>query len=394
MKRIIFIFCLSILLLPTFAEAKTLQDLYDQLANLEADYNANKNNKNMTQDQINKANTEITNINNNIIQIRKDIAQAEEDIKTSEQNIEDKKIETDGFLQFLQVTNGGNIYLEYIFNAESYTDFIYRYEVVKQLTNYNSELIDDLEALIKKLEQQKKDLAKKEVDLDARRKELTTKVNKLSVSLASFLTEGTTIKEDIADLKKEIKAYESYGCQRSQELSTCTAQINATGWKYPIYKGCVTSEYTGFKIRTDWSGGGGHHGIDLSCISEGTNVYPTADGKIARIIYKSTCGGNQVYIYHTINGKKYTTAYLHLLNIGSDIYVGKIVTDGTIIGRVGGGSTSTKKGGYDRCTTGTHLHFGIAEGWNATSFSSYSINPREKLVFPKLIYNGGGYFYK
>ena len=51
-------------------------------------------------------------------------------------------------IQFLQISNGGNIYLEYLFDAENYTDFIYRYEVVKQLTNYNSGLIDELENLI------------------------------------------------------------------------------------------------------------------------------------------------------------------------------------------------------------------------------------------------------
>ena len=394
MKRVFILLFLSILLIPTGAKAKTLQEYYDQLDDLQEQYNKNKNNKKMTQSEINAANTEISNINDSITQIRKDITQAEEDIKQSEEDIEDKKTETDGFLQFLQVTNGGNIYLEYIFDADSYTEFIYRYEVVKQLTNYNSDLIDDLEELIKKLEQQKIDLANKQKNLESRRKELTSKVNKLTASLASYQTEGISLDKDIEGLRDEINAYEAAGCKRDQDVSSCNALINATGWQYPIYKGCVTSEYTGFKIRTDWSGGGGHHGIDLSCISEGTNVYPTANGKIARIIRKSSCGGNQVYVYHTINGKKFTTAYLHLLSISSDLYVGKLVTDNTVIGKVGGGSTSTKKGGYDRCTTGTHLHFGIAEGWNATSFSSYSINPREKLAFPKLIYNGGGYFYK
>jgi len=55
---------------------------------------------------------------------------------------------------------------------------------------------------------------------------------------------------------------------------------------------------------------------------------------------------------------------------------------------------SSKPGGYDKCTGGTHLHFGLAEGWNATSFNSYSFNPREIFAFPKLIYSGGGYFYR
>ena len=394
MKKILILICLSLLIIPISAEAKTLQDLYNQLAKLQSEYNANKNNKNMTEQEIKNANTEISNINKNIIEIREDIKKAEEDIKKSEKNIEEKKVETDGLLQFLQVSNGGNIYLEYIFDAENYTDFIYRYEVVKQLTNYNSNLIDELEILIKELEEKEKDLEEKQVELEKKRKELTTKVNTLSASLASYQTEGATIKEDIDDLKKEINAYESQGCKRDQELSACLAMINANGWKYPLKKGCVTSEYTGYAIREDWSGGGGHHGIDLSCVSEGTNVYAAADGVVKRIIHKSSCGGNMVYVYHTVNGKKYTTVYMHLLSISSDIYVNKVVTDQTIIGRMGGGSTAKNKGGYDKCTSGAHLHFGMADGWNATSFNSYSFNPREKIKFPKLIYSGGGYFYR
>lgn len=376
------------------AEAKTLQDLYNQLAKLQSEYNANKKNKTMTQSEIAESNQQISNITANIEQIRKDIEKAEKDIEQSEKDIDQKKLETDGFLQFLQITNGGNIYLEYIFAAEDYTEFIYRYEVVRQLTNYNSDLIDELEQLIIDLENKKVSLAKKQVTLEEKRKELTTKVNKLNASLASFKTEGATITEDIADLKKEIQAYESQGCKREQELSACTAKINATGWKYPLKKGCVTSEYTGYKIRTDWSGGGGHHGIDLSCVSEGTKVYPAADGIVKRIVRKSSCGGNMVYIYHTVNGKKFTTVYMHLLSIDENIKVNTVVTDQTVIAKVGGGSTAKSKGGYDTCTTGTHLHFGIADGWNATSFNSYSFNPREKLVFPKLVYSGGGYFYR
>lgn len=394
MKKIIITFCMCILVFPSFVEAKTLQDLYNQLANLQSEYNANKNNKTLTEKEINTANTEISNINSNITQIREDIKKAEADITESNKEINNKKIETDGLLQFLQVSNGGNIYLEYIFDAENYTDFIYRYEVVKQLTNYNSDLIDELEVLIKDLEQKEIQLENKQQELEKKRKELTTKVNTLSASLASYQTEGATIKEDIDDLKKEINAYESQGCKRDQELSACLAMINATGWKYPLKKGCVTSEYTGYAIRTDWSGGGGHHGIDLSCVSEGTKVYSAADGIVKRIIRESKCGGNMVYIYHTVNGKKYTTVYMHLLNISSDIYVNKVVTDQTVIGSVGGGSTAKKKGGYDKCTEGTHLHFGLADGWNATSFNSYSFNPREKIKFPKLIYSGGGYFYR
>ena len=396
MKKItylIVIVFLLVLIIPSKIEAKTLQNMYDQLADLQTKYNNNKNSKNLTQSQINQLNGEITTISATIEKTRKEIKQAEIDIENSKTKIADKKVETDGLIQFLQVSNGGNIYLEYLFDAENYTDFIYRYEVVKQLTNYNSDLIDELEALILDLQAKEKELSEKTVKLENDRQELTKKVNTLSYSLANFESEGVDIEEDIADLKKVIKVYEDMGCSRNQDITTCAASINAFGWKYPMAKGCVTSEYTGFNQRLDYSGGGGHHAIDLDCVGEGTNVYAAADGTIARIAFYD-CGGNAVYITHTVNGKKYTSVYMHLLSVASGMYVGKVVTDQTVIGYVGGWSTSTANGGYDRCTTGAHLHFGIAEGHNAWDFNSYSINPREIFSFPSLIYNGGGYFYR
>ena len=400
MKKVLIIFSLLLFSIPFVVKAETLQDMNNKLAKLQAEYNQNKNNKNLTQAEINKANTEIANINASIEKTREEIKQAEKDIETSKDKIEQKKEETDGMLQFLQVSNGGNIYLEYLFDAESYTDFIYRYEVVKQLTNYNSDLIDELEALILDLQKKEKELAEKNVKLEQDRKTLSSKVKTLQYSLASFESEGVEIEKDIADLKKQIKVYEDLGCSRNQDVEVCLQQvtaakaINASGWKYPLNKGCVTSEYTGFGLRSDWSGGGGHHAIDLDCVSEGVPVYAAADGIVERVTTFTSCGGNTVYIYHTVNGKKYTTVYMHLLYFASGLKSNQVVTDNTVIGYVGGWSTSSEHGGSDRCTSGTHLHFGIAEGWHAYDFNYYSINPRELFAFPSLVYNGGGYFYR
>ena len=394
MKKITVFGILLLLIIPTFAEAKTLNDMYNELAKLQTEYNANKNNKNLTQSQINQIGKEINTINSSITKIREEIKQAEADIEKSKDEINDKKDETDGLIQFLQISNGGNIYLEYLFDAENYTDFIYRYEVVKQLTNYNTDLINELEELILDLQQQEKDLEEKNVKLEKERSQLTSKLATLQVSLKNYSVEGSDIQKDIEDLKKQIKAYEDKGCTRYQDISSCTASINATGWHYPLKSGCVTSEYTGSANRTDWSGGGSHYGIDLSCVKEGTSIYPAADGVVARILYKYKCGGNMVYINHVVNGKKYTTVYMHLLSIADVTKVGAVVTTNTVIGKVGGYSTGTKHGGYDRCTSGTHLHFGMADGHNAFSFNSHAFNPREIFSFPKLVYSGGGYFYK
>lgn len=394
MKKIaVFSILLLTIIMPKFVDAKSLNDYYNELAKLQSEYNANKNNKNLTEKQINELNIQINNISKSIENTRKEIKIAEEEITKSKQDIENKKIETDGLIQFLQVSNGGSSYLEYLFDAESYTEFIYRCEVVKQLTNYNSELIDELEQLIIDLQEKEVQLKEKKEKLENDRKELTQKVGTLNANLASIKTEGVDIEKDIADLKKQIKAYEDKGCTRYQDITSCTASINATGWYYPLVKGCVTSNYTGYAERNDWSGGGGHFGIDLACVSEGTKVYPAADGVVSRIAFYS-CGGNVIYIRHRVNGKNYTTAYMHLLSIDKNMYVGKVVTTNTVIGYVGGYSTAKQNGGYDACTTGAHLHFGMAEGDSAFNFNPYSFNPREIFAFPKVIFSGGGYFYK
>lgn len=399
-RLLTYIVIMIMVFMPFNVKAESLQDYKDKLAKKQAEYNAAQSKVDLTQAQINKLNNEISSISASIDQTRKDIKKAEQDIEDSKKKIEDKKTETNGMLQFLQVSNGGNIYLEYLFDAENYTDFIYRYEVVKQLTNYNSELIDELEKLILDLQQKEKDLAAKQVKLENDRKELTAKVSSLTSSLANYRSEGVSIQEDIKNLKTTVADWEAhykkYGCSATTDITNCTGagSINTLGWRFPLAQGCVTSEYTGYNARTDWSGGGGHHAIDLDCVAEGTKVYAAATGTISRIAFFGSCGGNTVYISHVVNGKKYTSQYMHLLRVADGMYVGKVVTDSTVIGYVGGYSTSVSHGGYDYCTTGTHLHFGIAEGHSAYDFNSHSINPREIFAFPRLVYNGGGYFYR
>ncbi|MGM9882107.1 MAG: coiled-coil domain-containing protein [Bacilli bacterium] len=382
---------LIMLIIPSYnVSAKTLGDLKNELADLEKKYETAKNNKNLTKDQIDSLTSEINTITANLNAIKSDIAKTEQDIQDNEKQIEEKRKETDELLKFLQVSSGENVYLEYIFEADSYTDFIYRYSVVSQLTEYNNNLMEELKSLVSELETKKTELNTKQANLQNTSSELNSKLVTLRTSLAGYEEEGTTVEQDIADMKKEIKRYEDKGCKNNENILTCGQSsgtiINATGWNYPLTWGCVTSEYTGYNIRDDWSGGGSHHGIDLDCVSEGTNVYAAANGVVARVVYRSSCGGNMVYVYHSVNGIPYTSVYMHLLYI--NVSENQVVTPTTVIGGVGGGSTSS----YDNCTSGAHLHFGLAYGHNAYSFNSNSFNPRNLFNFPSLIYSGGGYF--
>lgn len=386
MKKIIVL--LVLILIPINVNAKTLQDLYDELASLKASYNQALNNKNLTQQEINKLNNEITSIYTQINNTQNEIVNAEKTIVNNELEIENKKEESNELLKYLQISSGENTYLEYLFNSEDYTDFIYRYSIIQQLTKYNEETMKSLEKAIKELEQSKINLANKKKELETHKTSLISKRSTYENNLSTYTTEGTTIEQDIKDLQEDIKYYEDNGCKRNENLSTCAGIPYASGWKYPLTYGVVTSNFgwrsfmLNGKNRTDY-----HTGIDIGGNAEGTKIYAAASGTVARLVYKASCGGNMVYIYHNVKGKAYTTVYMHLLSI--NVSMGQPVYDTTVIGTVGGGP---KTFAWEGCSTGAHLHFGMATGHNAYSFNSYIFDP--DTVFNKIGFIGASFNYR
>ena len=205
-KLITAIFAIMLIVIPIYkVEAKTVGDLKNQLSNLEKKYAEANNNKNMTNAQISSLTNELNSLTSKIASIKSDIKNTEDEIASNEDMIEKKKEETNELLKFLQVSSGENVYLEYLFKADSYTDFIYRYAVVSQLTDYNNNLMKELEELISSLEKKKEELANNKVNLEKSSKELENKMVVLKVNLSNYQEEGTTIEQDIADMKKEIK---------------------------------------------------------------------------------------------------------------------------------------------------------------------------------------------
>lgn len=376
MKKVI-LFILTFILFIPIVNGKSINDLYKELEVLENQKNLYTylsdddikellNNSIDIEEIIDTLNSEINNINNIILE--------------KEEKINKIKEEIDNFMVFNQVSKGENIYLEYIFNAESYADMIYRYMVAEQLTNYNNNLIETINKEIEELNSRKEELNKKITKLNnEREKYKELEIILKSVNTFSIDSITSTLEEDIENKKEEIKLYQSIGCTRYMDISICLNIRNSTGLNYPLIKGCVSKDY---KITS-------HKGIDLACNKEGTNVYSAGSGVVSFITYKSNCGGNIVYIYHLINGKSYTTIYGHLLKVYVD--VGDIVDENTIIGLLGGESTALINGGYDKCTNGAHLHYVVTEGFHINDFSIYTINPRYMNNFPEVL---NGYFYR
>ena len=124
------------------ADSKTLGDLKNELAKFKEDYKNNRLQKEMDEQEKINIEGQIINITKEMDDIRTEIVEINETIKQLEIDIENKKQEITNILTLTQVSNGESAYLEYIFGAKDFTDFIYRAAISEQLTSYNNNLVE------------------------------------------------------------------------------------------------------------------------------------------------------------------------------------------------------------------------------------------------------------
>lgn len=378
MKKVsrIIICAFSFFMLVNNVAAISLKDYRIQYEKDLAKYNNSKNKQAEAKSKINSLQGDIGNVGNNIAKYQKDIEDSKAKIEELNKEIKEKKKEIDNLLSFMQISEGDNVYLEYIFEATSFTDFIYRSAIVEQLTKYNDELVDDMYKKIEENKQLQKKLAKQIEDSEKEMDKLNNLLNSANVSLNQLVDEHEDIEEDMDASKKQYeyfkKEFKNNGCSEDTDINVCLKVPSSTGFIRPLVKATVTSEF-GMRYhptRHIWTL---HSGIDLG-VPIGTNVYPAANGvvtKIARVKNPnkvgSSCGGNKIYVKHLVNGKEFVTVYMHVHTI--KVNLGDYVTVNTVIAGSGGGES------YDYCTTGPHLHFSIMKG------KSY-LQPRNYVSFP------------
>lgn len=395
-NRLVCLVFTSVFIFNTFvianasSKANTLAELRSELSALKATKKENETKKNKTQSEISQSNQNITNAKNEITTNQEKIEQSKVDIVNLNQEIINTEESIKKTIQAYQLTDGENVYLEYVFDATSYEELVYRYAIVEQILDYNNEQIDKYNDLIKKNEQLQLDLAEREIELNKQIESLSSKIDELGNQLEEITEHTMDIQDEIDSTQELIDYYVKLGCSENQDLNECVSIKGDTSFRKPLIKGTITSYYG---YRTNPLTGQGtkfHSGVDIGGNKEGTNVYASANGMVGKIIRRASCGGNQVYVYHTINGVKYTTSYWHLLSI--NVKIGDQVNSNTVVGTVGGGSGTRS---YDSCSTGAHLHYMIAKGWYGETYTTYSkflantLNPKDILKLP----NKGTYWY-
>ena len=372
------------------ANRETLGFYEQKLAQFKKEAEENFKAINLTQSQINATNDEIIRLRKEQSTLIEETKALTREIEEYEQKIKDKLKESKLVLEYLQLMSDRNIYLDYVFKAESLTDLINRKYLINEIMEYNNKTVDALEQMIKDNKKREEQIDIRQQKIDQTQKELENNVVKLGEKKNILQTGGVDINGQIKIYEELVTAYKKLGCKTNDVIGVDCAVQGGTGvFRRPTVTGYVTQEqYYGDSYT--------HRGIDIgSRNGKREKIYPVADGTITTIfedLNHALCLGIQHY--NILDGKYYTSLYAHLSSYAPGLKVGQKITSNQYIGYMG----DTGK------ATGVHLHLEVIPcrlynpgdsncyKWdNYTNFArnvlKNGFNVRQLINFPKGTYN-------
>lgn len=270
--------------------------------------------------------------------------------------------------------------------SDDWYDYFVYSDVVKNISGQNAlfmqrlqnsikqqeTLIDELDAAILQLQQDKADLEEKKAELEKEKADIEAEKVRLNAYKDEQLTSFNQLAAQNSQIQNQIKSLQSKNNENNKEIEKCNEEIDrlireaqaANGeqidyndgtYLWPVDKKYhLITTYFGYD---SWRSGN-HGGIDISGSGiANANIYATQSGKV--ILVSNTCPHNTPkYGYHNCgttygnyivvdHGGGITSLYAHCGSI--NVKVGQTVKKGEVIGHVGTTGWST----------GYHLHFEI-----------------------------------
>lgn len=246
---------------------------------------------------------------------------------------------------------GYQSYLEVLFEAKDFGDFITRFEMVKRFVMQDVHNINTLREQQNLISQKKEEISKQKNDLE-RQKSLYTKLqNQNRYERTRYLSKIQATQTELSKIQNDRRLLESALDELEDLSKSMESEIrdiqnksrNALGtgkYMWPV-SGDITS-YFGYRIHPILKKRKYHSGLDIAA-SSGT---PIAASDTGVVIFSARNGGYGLMV--TIDhGAGISTIYAHCSRLL--VKKGQKVTKGQTIARVGSTGLST----------GPHLHFEV-----------------------------------
>lgn len=359
--------------------AENIEGLQEQSSEITQKLNETNNRLQAVQDEISTNMQQLQELDNQVAQSQEELnkisVQVDElilQISENEEKLAKTQKEYDSIQELLdarliQMYETPELgFLQVLFESKSITDFLSTYYAMKELAEYDAELLETVKKQKQEIETTKKILAEK--------KEQVVESKQSQQKKTQVLANTKTMREYyISKLTAEEQALQAQIDEYNFQVSSIEAEIKllainsisadyiggAMIWPIPGYTG-ITSEY-GMRVHPITGAYKLHTGMDVGA-PIGASFVAAANGVVTKATFNQAYG-NMVIIDH---GGGVQTLYAH----GSEIMVqvGQTVSAGTEVLKVG----ST---GY---STGPHAHFEIR-------INGQTVNPVDYLLESDLL---------
>lgn len=349
---------------------KQIQETSSEIAGVKSQMTDALNQINNYNSQIGTYEDEISTLETQVSSLQSQITEKEVNIQNQEKKYQEQQELLNKRLVAMY-ESGTTSYLDMLLSSSSLSDFISKYYVIEQLTEYDNELLNGIENTKKQIETEKIALenAKNEVQssktqAENKRNSLSVLVNEKNTLVGNLSAEEKELQQKLEEFeqdKKDIQRQLAEIARQEEEERRKAAEEAAKKAGKPVSDAdtSFTPNTSGFicplsgkskrNITTGMNGYRGHTGVDFAC-PQGTPILAAKDGKVViSTALRNSSGGYRSYgEYISIShGDGTMTLYAHMSRRA--VEKNAQVKQGQVIGYVGSTGNST----------GNHLHFEI-----------------------------------
>ena len=333
------------------AEAgKRKNELKNQLSGLTNDLSALQKQISLLDSQIEAQQDEIDAQEELLGELTQMIADKTIELEESERQQAEQYAQLRSRLRYM-VEHGTASSLSILLSSDSFSDFLNRYEIIRQISLRDESLFEQLKAIRDKvltekqeLEDTKKEAEDTKLQMEANKAELEAQMEAKRKQMESIQLAQKNVKDAYTAM---IETEDELMAQYKKAAAEYAAQSTYVGgtfmWPLPAGNNVVTCKY-GMRTHPITGKRKLHTGVDLRAAT-GTKVYAANKGTVTTSGY-SSAWGNYIIISH---GGGITTLYAHLSK--RSVSKDDKVKQGDIIGYSG-------NTGY---STAPHLHFEISK---------------------------------
>lgn len=333
------------------AEAgKRKNELKNQLSGLTNDLSALQKQISLLDSQIEAQQDEIDAQEELLGELTQMIADKTIELEESERQQAEQYAQLRSRLRYM-VEHGTTSSLSILLSSDSFSDFLNRYEIIRQISLRDENLFEQLKAIRDKvltekqeLEDTKKDAEDTKLQMEANKAELEAQMEAKRKQMENIQLAQKNVKDAYAAM---IETEDELMAQYKNAAAEYAAQSTYVGgtfmWPLPAGNNVVTCKY-GMRTHPITGKRKLHTGVDLRAAT-GTKVYAANKGTVTTSGY-SSAWGNYIIISH---GGGITTLYAHMSK--RSVSKDDKVKQGDIIGYSG-------NTGY---STAPHLHFEISK---------------------------------